>query len=79
VKETTQPGQFPIPGPFDGNDYSVPVSYDHHEIQVKGYVDRVTLCHKDMVVGEHVRSWGKEGLFFGPALILSPFRWPSPY
>jgi hypothetical protein len=32
---------------FDDNDYSVPVSYAHHEILVKGYVDRVTLCHQD--------------------------------
>jgi len=49
---------------FDDNDYSVPVYYAHHEILVKGYVDRVVLCHKDKVVAEHVRSWGKEGVFF---------------
>ena len=49
---------------FDDNDYSVPVSYAHHEILVKGYVDRVVLCHQDRVVAEHRRSWGKEGIFF---------------
>jgi len=49
---------------FDNNDYSVPVAYGHHEILVKGYVDRVVLCHKDKVVAEHKRSWGKEGVFF---------------
>jgi transposase len=49
---------------FDDNDYSVPVDYAHHEILVKGYVDRVVLCHKDTVVAEHVRSWSKEGVFF---------------
>ena len=49
---------------FDDNDYSVPVDYAHHEILIKGYVDRVVLCHKDTVVAEHVRSWGKEGIFF---------------
>ena len=49
---------------FDDNDYSVPVSYAHHEILVKGYVDRVVLCHLDRVVAEHLRSWGKEGIFF---------------
>jgi transposase len=49
---------------FDDNDYSVPVSYAHHEILVKGYVDRVVLCHKDRVVAEHMRSWGKEEIFF---------------
>jgi transposase len=49
---------------FDDNDYSVPVRYAHHEILIKGYVDRVLLCHKDKVVAEHHRSWGKEGIFF---------------
>jgi len=49
---------------FDDNDYSVPVDYAHHEIVIKGYVDRVVLCHKEKVVAEHKRSWGKEGVFF---------------
>ena len=49
---------------FDDNDYSVPVSYAHHEILVKGYVDRVVLCYRDKEVAEHRRSWGKEGTFF---------------
>jgi transposase len=49
---------------FDDNDYSVPVSYAHHEILVKGYVDRVVLCYRDRIVAEHSRSWGKEGVFF---------------
>jgi transposase len=49
---------------FDDNDYSVPVDYAHHEILIKGYVDRVVLCHKERVVAEHKRSWAKEGVFF---------------
>jgi transposase len=49
---------------FDDNDYSVPVAYAHHEILVKGYVDRVVLGHQGKVVAEHRRSWGKEGIFF---------------
>jgi transposase len=49
---------------FDRNDYSVPVAYAHHEILVKGYVDRVLLVHKQCVVAEHRRCWGKEGVFF---------------
>ena len=49
---------------FDDNDYSVPVAYAHHEILVKGYVDRVVLCHQQKVVAEHQRSWAKEGVFF---------------
>jgi len=49
---------------FDDNDYSVPVDYAHHEILAKGYMERVILCHKDTVIAEHVRFWGKEGVFF---------------
>ena len=49
---------------FDDNDYSVPVSCAHHEILVKGYVDRVVLCHHETVVARHTRSWEKEGVFF---------------
>jgi transposase len=49
---------------FDDNDYSVPVRYAHHEILIKGYVDRVVLCYQDKVVAVHQRSWGKEGVFF---------------
>ena len=49
---------------FDDNDYSVPVAYAHHEILIKGYVDRVVLCHGPRVVAEHKRSWGKEDVFF---------------
>jgi transposase len=49
---------------FDDNDYSVPVAYAHHEILVKGYVDRVVLCHRERVIAQHGRSWGKEGVFF---------------
>jgi len=49
---------------FDDNDYSVPVSYAHHEILIKGYVDRVVLCHQGKLVAEHRRSWGREGTFF---------------
>ena len=49
---------------FDDNDYSVPVDYAHHEILIKGYVDRVALCHMEKVVAEHKRSWEKEGVFF---------------
>jgi len=49
---------------FDNNDYSVPVAYAHHGILIKGYVDRVVLCHKEKRVAEHRRSWKKEGFFF---------------
>jgi len=49
---------------FDDNDYSVPVAYAHHEILIKGYVNRVVLCHKEKIIAEHRRSWSKEGVLF---------------
>jgi hypothetical protein len=49
---------------FDDNDYSVPVAYAHHDILIKGYMDRVVLCHGPEVIAEHKRSWNREGVFF---------------
>jgi transposase len=49
---------------FDDNDYSVPVRYAHHTVLVKGYVDRVVVCHKQKIVADHRRSWGKQDVFF---------------
>lgn len=51
---------------FDDNDYSVPVRYAHHTVVVKGYVDRVRICRKDVVLAEHTRIWEKEDIAFEP-------------
>ena len=51
---------------FDKNDYSVPVEYAHHQIVVKGYTDRVVLCHGPKVVTEHERCWDREQQIFEP-------------
>ena len=40
---------------FDRNDYSVPVRYAHHPVVVKGYVQRVELCHKEQLIATHGR------------------------
>jgi len=56
---------------FDDNDYSVPVRYAHHTILVKGYVDRVVLCHEKEMVADHKRSWGKQGVFFNAVHYLA--------
>ena len=49
---------------FDDNDYSVPVCYATMRSSIKGYVDRVVLCHQDKIVAEHSRTWGKERYLF---------------
>jgi|TARA_B100001971_G_C18241186_1_gene571040 transposase len=56
---------------FDNNDYSVPVRYAHHPIVIKGYFERVELCHQDQVVAIHQRIWEKERVSFEPIHYLS--------
>lgn len=56
---------------FDNNDYSVPVRYAHHQVTVKGYFERVELCHKDQVVAVHKRIWEKEQVSFDPLHYLA--------
>ena len=56
---------------FDCNDYSVPVRYAHHPVVVKGYIDRVDICHKDESIATHRRIWCKEGVSFEPLHYLA--------
>ncbi len=56
---------------FDCNDYSVPVRYAHHTVVVKGYIDRVVICHKDKLIATHTRLWGKEEVSFDPLHYLA--------
>jgi transposase len=56
---------------FDNNDYSVPVRWAHHPVVVKGYVDRVVLCHKGEQIAEHERLWDKEQVSFDPVHYLA--------
>jgi transposase len=51
---------------FDCNDYSVPVRYAHWDVDVKGYVERVSICRKDEVIATHDRRWDKEEIAFNP-------------
>jgi transposase len=43
---------------FDGNDYSAPVAWAYHAVQVRGYVDRIDICAGAERIAEHVRSYG---------------------
>jgi hypothetical protein len=55
---------------FQLNDYSVPVEYAYREVLVKGYADRVVICHKDMVIASHERSYGRDEYIFDPVHYL---------
>ena len=56
---------------FDDNDYSVPVSYAHRPVLVKGYVDVVRIYKEDKQVAEHRRKWNKEQVVFEPVHYLA--------
>jgi len=51
---------------FHCNDYSVPVAFAHHELTVKGYVDRVEIFNGLKLVARHKRIWGKESVSYDP-------------
>ena len=56
---------------FDTNDYSVPTAYAHHDLLVKGYVDRVEVCCAEQVIARHERCWGREQQVLEPVHYLA--------
>lgn len=56
---------------FDINDYSVPVCHAHHQVLVKGYVDRVEVCRDGQVIARHPRCWGREEASLDPVHYLA--------
>jgi transposase len=55
---------------FDSNDYSVPTCHAHHEVVVKGYVDRVVVCRQGQVIACHDRCWGRGQVCLDPVHYL---------
>ena len=55
---------------YRGNDYSVPVGYAHHEVQVRGYVGEVVIGAGTEVVARHRRSYEKADMIFDPLHFL---------
>jgi len=51
---------------FHHNDYSVPVAYAHHQVQVRGYVHEVIIGAGAEVIARHPRSYEKADLVFDP-------------
>ena len=48
------------------NDYSVPVSYGYHQVEVRGYVDEVVIACGAEVIARHPRSYEQEDMIFDP-------------
>ena len=55
---------------YRNNDYSVPVAYAHHEVQVRGYAHEVVIgCGAD-VIARHRRSYETADMVFDPMHFL---------
>lgn len=51
---------------YQGNDYSVPVSYGHREVLLRGYVHEVVISCGDQVIAQHTRSYQKGDFVYDP-------------
>ena len=55
---------------YRNNDYSVPVAFAHHEVQVRGYVHEVVIGCGPEVIARHKRSYDKADMIFEPMQFL---------
>jgi hypothetical protein len=56
---------------YRSNDYSVPVSYGHAQVLVRGYVHEVVIACGANIIARHPRSWEKEDFIFDPLHYLA--------
>ncbi len=55
---------------YRSNDYSVPVAYAHHEVQVRGYIHEVVIGCGPEVIARHQRSYDKADMIYDPMHFL---------
>ena len=53
------------------NDYSVPTSFGHRDVVVRGYVHEVVICCGAEVIARHPRSYEREDFVFNPLHYLA--------
>ncbi|HUY03814.1 MAG TPA: IS21 family transposase, partial [Rhodocyclaceae bacterium] len=56
---------------YRGTDYSVPTTYGHHEVLIRGHVDSVVISCGAEVIARHVRSYEREDFVFDPLHYLA--------
>jgi len=56
---------------YRGNDYSVPTSWGHSHVLVRGYVHEVVIACGTEIIARHPRSWEKEDYIFNPLHYLA--------
>jgi len=55
---------------YETNDYSVPVSYGHRDVWIRGYVDVVVIGCGGEVIARHPRCYDREDMVFDPVHYL---------
>ncbi len=53
------------------SDYSVPVSYAHRQVLIKGFVDEVVICVGTEEIARHPRSYERDDVVFNPLHYLA--------
>jgi transposase len=56
---------------YEGNDYSVPTTYGHRAVLVRGYVDEVVISCGAEAIARHKRSYAREDFIFDPLHYLA--------
>jgi transposase len=56
---------------YKTNDYSVPVTYGHRDVWIRGYVDRVVIGCGGEVIARHPRCYDREDMVFDPIHYLA--------
>jgi len=56
---------------YRSNDYSVPTSFGHREVFVRGYVHEVVIACGTEIIARHVRSYESEDFVFDPLHYLA--------
>ena len=51
---------------YRGNDYSVPTSFGHRQVMVRGYVHEVVIACGTEIIARHPRSYAREDFVFDP-------------
>ena len=55
---------------YKTNDYSVPITYGHRDVWLRGYVDEVVIGCRGEVIARHPRSYDREDTVFDPVHYL---------
>jgi len=55
---------------YRNNDYSVPVAFAHHAVQVRGYIHEVVIGCGTEIIARHTRSYGRADMVFDPMHFL---------